>query len=147
MSNEMTEDEKKKYIAKAITTNCVIGFITVHKESRMLVHMYLGIDGKLTDHVNYAALFSDPMSAFTFLKSAPFEAPALPEGYEMIPFSMSYRLCKVTRLFMPKDEKGEYKCDVHVAFNEGRVNTAGLPIEQEIFNNQYPLFSGDKTHV
>ena len=147
ITNEMTEEEKQKYIAKAVTTNCVIGFIAINKENRMLVDMYLKMDGTLTDNVIDGALFSDPMSAFTFLKSAPFEVPVLPDGYEMLPFSLSYRLCKVTRLFLPKNESGEYTCDAHVAFGVGRVNTTGCTVDHEIINNTQPLSSGDQNHV
>lgn len=148
----MTEEQKKKYIAKVAMTNYVVCFLAIVKESRLIVTLYLKRDGTLTDRADQAEYFADTRSAFTFLHSAPFECPKVPENFEIIPHSTFYKEVTVELLYNPKNEKGEYTVDMKYTFFGDRdlecvFNANGNTTLRQVVNNQYPVYSGDPTHV
>lgn len=148
----MTEEQKKKYIAKVVLTNFVICFLAIVKDSRRIVTLYLQRDGGLTDRTDQAAYFSDARSAFTFLHSAPFECPKVPEIFDIIPHSTFYKEVNVELLYLPKNEKGEYRVDMNYTFIGDRdlecvFDADGHTTTRQVINNQFPISSGDPTHV
>jgi hypothetical protein len=76
-----------------------------------------------------------------FLRSAPFDAPKIPEEYEIIPHSNYYREVTVELLYLPKDENGQYKVDTKYTFFgnndlECVFSAAGNTTLRTVINNQ-----------
>ena len=137
----MTEEQRKKYIAKVAMTNYVSCMLAIEKSTRKITELFLTGGGLMTPDSTKAAYFSDTFSAFMFLRSAPFDAPKIPEEYEIIPHSNYYREVTVELLYLPKDENGQYKVDTKYTFFgnndlECVFSAAGNTTLRTVINNQ-----------
>ena len=136
----MSPEELKKYIAQIIMNNYIVVFYGINKETRKIDELYLAGDGSLTTEVQNAAYFSDTMSAFMFLRTAPAPCPVAPESHEIVPHSTFYRCVTVDIRYRDKNEQGEYKADVDYNFtaldhDDGIVGANGAPTYRVAYNN------------